>query len=85
MGVVIVNLYRMKNRILNNWNWIRIIRLVIGLMILGSGIGGNDYLAIVIGLFFTVIPILNFSTCASGNCNIDTNKKYRICQKLKNY
>ena len=58
----------MKDKILNNWNWIRVIRLLIGVFILGSGIGGKDYVAIVIGAVFTILPLLNMSTCASGNC-----------------
>lgn len=59
----------MKEALLNNWNWIRIIRLVIGLFILGSGIGGKDYLAIIIGVVFTALPLFNINTCASGACN----------------
>ena len=69
----------MKNTLLKNWNWMRIVRLLLGVAILVSGIAELDYLAITVGIIFTVLPIFNISTCASGACNsgacgIDLNK-----------
>ena len=69
----------MKDTILKNWNWIRIVRLVLGVAILASGIVEVDYLAITVGVVFTALPIFNISTCAggscsSGNCGIDMSK-----------
>jgi hypothetical protein len=65
----------MKN-ILNNWHWIRILRLVIGGYVLYGGINQSDNLMLFFGGFFVVQAIFNWgcSGCSSGNCKVDTDK-----------
>ena len=65
----------MKN-ILNNWHWMRIIRLGIGAYGLIDGIQRSEILMIVLGSFFIIQAIFNWgcSSCASGNCKVNTDK-----------
>lgn len=65
----------MKNRILYNWNWIRIIRLAIGSYGLTQGIMRSENLMIGLGAFFLIQAIFNFgcSSCSSGNCKVKPN------------
>jgi len=67
----------MKNRILYNWNWMRVVRLGIGTYGLVEGITHSENLMIGLGAFFLIQGVLNFgcSSCATGNCEIKSNNK----------
>jgi hypothetical protein len=65
----------MKNRILYQWNWMRIVRLAIGGYGLTQGIMHSESLMIGIGAFFLIQGILNFgcNSCSTGNCEVKPN------------
>ena len=66
----------MKDRLLKNWGWLRIVRLLIGGYVFYGGLKEMDYLMLFFGGLFLVQSIFNFGCggCASGNCEIDPEK-----------
>lgn len=65
----------MKDRILYNWNWMRIVRLGIGGYALTQGLLHSEMLMIAIGVFFLAQGILNWgcNSCAKDQCEIKPN------------
>lgn len=68
----------MKNRISTGWNFMRILRLAIGGLILFQGIERGEVFFIALGGLFSLLPILNMgcngtSACGVPNSKIDQN------------
>ena len=65
----------MKNRILYQWNWMRIVRLTIGSYALTQGVMHSENLMIAIGAFFLVQGIINWgcNSYSIGKCEIKPN------------
>ena len=60
--------------LLSNWNLMRIIRLVLGTVILVQGIIGKDFVSIVFGVLFGGMAVLNMG-CCSGGCSVNTSSE----------
>jgi len=67
----------MKSRLLNNWGWLRIVRLIIGGYVFYGGVIQTDYLMLFFGGLFLVQSIFNFGcvACTTGNCEIPNPKE----------
>lgn len=65
--------------ILTNWNFLRILRLVLGGVILVQGIMAKDFVSILFGVFFAGTAVVNVGCCGSG-CSVN----YRSQTKVKN-
>lgn len=55
-----------------NWNFIRWVRLAIGLLILAQGFISGEVMYYFLGGLFTLMPLLNVGCCATGNCRVDS-------------
>ncbi|MGY3054494.1 hypothetical protein ACVWYG_002701 [Pedobacter sp. UYEF25] len=67
----------MKNY-LRNWKFMRVLRLAIGFFIIVQGIQTNEWMLVVAGGFFSLMPLLNIGCCGPSGCNVPiykTNKK----------
>jgi len=65
-----------KARLLSNWSLWRIIRLVLSVLFITSGIIAIDYILILAGAFLLGQAVLNTCvTCVSGNCEIPQKTK----------
>lgn len=65
-----------KARLLSNWSLWRIIRLVLSVLFIISGIIAIDYILILAGVFLLGQAVLNTCvTCVSGNCEIPQKTK----------
>ena len=66
-------------RFLNSWNYIRVLRLALGIMVFAQGISLNDWMLITTGTLFSLLPVLNLGCCSMGTCKrtrqIIENKK----------
>ena len=58
--------------ILQTWNFIRILRLVLGVAILVQGIISKDIPSIFLGIVFAALPFFNVGCCGSNSCAIDS-------------
>lgn len=65
----------MKERVLSNWNWLRFIRLFIGIIAVIQGISQGETLLIIAGIFLLLSALLNFGCCGSTGCPISFSKK----------
>ena len=59
----------MKQTILRNWNFMRFLRLALGIaIIVQSAMNGNWAMGLV-GLLFTAMPVFNIGCCGTSGCN----------------
>jgi hypothetical protein len=65
----------MKALILHNWNFMRVLRLVIGIAILAQGIIAKELLPGVLGLLLATMAVFNAGCCGSGGCATAPYKK----------
>jgi hypothetical protein len=66
----------MTNSFLKNWNFFRVLRLLMGLLILAQAFVSKDILFGLAGLLFTLMPLLNQGCCSiQSQCHVDTNTK----------
>jgi hypothetical protein len=64
----------MKQAIFNNWNFLRVFRLGIGIAILIQAFMAKDVMFGIIGLLFTSMPIFNIGCCGTGTCYTPVKK-----------
>ncbi|HUH73173.1 MAG TPA: hypothetical protein VLZ75_02085 [Chitinophagales bacterium] len=62
---------------LRNWNIMRFIRLALGIAIIIQGVQASEWMFIVLGAMFSLMPIFNLG-CSSGNCSIPKDKSIAI-------
>ncbi|MBX3239122.1 MAG: hypothetical protein KIT80_10100 [Chitinophagaceae bacterium] len=65
----------MKDIILNNWNFMRFLRLGIGVFILVQGILMQDWVVAALGGLFSLMPVLNIGCCGAGGCSVPVQKR----------
>ncbi len=65
----------MKQNILSNWNFMRFIRLVLGVAIIVQSVLVKDWTMGILGVLFISMPVFNIGCCSVGGCAIPVNKK----------
>lgn len=74
------------NRILKNWNLIRIIRLLLGIIITIYSISSKEYVFLILGGLLSFQAIINASCCGAGGCHPDNKQKENIYgDQIKEY
>lgn len=58
----------MMQRILSNWNFMRFIRLVLGIAIIVQSFVVKDWTMGILGAMFTSMPVFNIGCCGVGGC-----------------
>ncbi|MEO5943142.1 MAG: hypothetical protein ABIP30_04420 [Ferruginibacter sp.] len=74
----------MKQSILNNWNYTRVLRLVIGIAILVQGILTKDILFGIAGLLFTAMAVFNAGCCGPEGCNVPVKTTSQTTKNIRN-
>ncbi|MBI5858395.1 MAG: hypothetical protein HZB42_12195 [Sphingobacteriales bacterium] len=64
----------MKQRILSGWNFIRILYLAAGIMILIQSIAGRQWAGIIVGAYFAAMGLFAIG-CAAGKCYYPSQTK----------
>lgn len=59
----------MKYSFVNNWNVMRLLRLVPGVLILLQGIQTGSWIFIIPGIVFSLMPLFNIGGCGPRGCN----------------
>ncbi len=57
----------MKERFLSGWNFIRVLYLVLGLMVLVQSVIQREWAGVLFGIYFSAMGLFAFG-CASGTC-----------------
>lgn len=52
-------------RYLSGWNLGRILRLILGIIILVQGVEAQQWVLVILGFMFTLMPVLNSGCCNS--------------------
>ena len=63
----------MKDRLLNNWHIMRIIRIVLAVFLFFNAYETHEWFFVVFGLFFLVQGVFNLG-CGGNSCNVDYKK-----------
>ncbi len=69
--------------LLTGWNFMRLLRLVLGVAILVQGIIAADLLSILLGVVFGGMAIANIGCCGAGACSIN-NMKNNKARRIRN-
>lgn len=64
----------MKQGILANWNFMRFLRLGLGIAIIVQSIIAKDWTMGIIGALFTSMPLFNVGCCVTGGCATPVKK-----------
>ena len=64
----------MKKTIFSNWNFMRVLRLGMGIAILVQAILSNEVLFGIAGLLFSGMAVLNIGCCGAGGCSVPTKR-----------
>ncbi len=58
--------------ILYGWNVMRVVRLVVGCIIILQGVFAKDSVLIILGIMFGGMALANLSCCGVGGCVVNT-------------
>lgn len=75
----------MKNLLLKNWDFVRTLRLLIGLGVGGYAAWAGDYFLAALGGLFIIQAVFNLSCCGSGGCSVTSQKKTLYQDVIKPY
>jgi hypothetical protein len=64
----------MKQVIFSNWNFMRFLRLGLGIAIIVQSVMANNWTMGILGLLFTAMPVFNIGCCGTSGCNTSTKK-----------
>ena len=64
----------MKQTIFYNWNFMRVLRLVLGIFIIVQAVMAKDWRIGLLGIFFTAMPLFNIGCCGAGGCSVPVKK-----------
>ncbi|GAB1396819.1 hypothetical protein MASR1M65_15960 [Saprospiraceae bacterium] len=59
---------RLMFNLLRNWDFMRVLRLALGLYVIVEGIRMHDTMLITLGGIFTLMPVFNIGCSAGGTC-----------------
>jgi hypothetical protein len=65
----------MKKAVFTNWNFMRFLRLGLGLAVLVQAVIAKDVLFALLGLGFTAMPVFNIGCCGTNECYVPPAKK----------
>lgn len=61
--------------LLANWNFLRVLRLVLGGVILVQGIIAMDFISILFGILFGGMAFFNIGCCGAAGCSVNPTLK----------
>lgn len=72
----------MKQTILRDWNFIRFLRLVLGLGVVIQAVVSKNWGVGLLGLYFTILPLFNIGCCGAGGCYTPLNQSAKPDTKI---
>ncbi|MDO5636891.1 MAG: hypothetical protein Q4G18_06535 [Myroides sp.] len=71
----------MKNY-LRNWNFMRVLRLALGIFIIVQGIQANQWMFVALGGLFSLMALLNIGCCGAAGCNTPVSKSNKKVEDI---
>ena len=72
----------MKQGILHNWNFMRFVRLGLGIAIIVQAVIVKDLTMGIAGILLTGMPVFNIGCCGVSSCNAPVNKKQQTIKEI---
>ncbi|MFA6060132.1 MAG: hypothetical protein WC756_18155 [Taibaiella sp.] len=72
----------MTDRILRGWNFMRIVRLALGIFIIVQGIVTKEWAFALLGGLFTILPLLNIGCCGASGCSMPVSKNHKKSEDI---
>ena len=72
----------MKEVILNNWSFMRVIRLLAGIAIIIQAIANKDAIFGVAGFLFTIMALFNTGCCGTAGCYTHMKKTSKTTEEI---
>jgi len=72
----------MKENVLRNWNFFRLLRLVIGIVIIVQAIIIKDAMFGVAGILFAAMSVFNVGCCGAGGCAVPLKKSNESTKEI---
>jgi len=63
---------------LKNWDFMRVLRLAAGVFIIMQGVYAKEWLLIIVGGMFTILPLLNIGCCGVSGCSTSVSRKNKV-------
>jgi hypothetical protein len=67
---------------LRNWNFMRLLRLALGIFIIVQGIQTKEWLFVALGGLFSLMPLLNIGCCGASGCNTPVSKSNKKVEEI---
>lgn len=67
---------------LKTWDFIRVLRLALGVFVAVQGAIGGDWLFMAAGALFSLMPILNIGCCGAAGCNAPVSKSNKSVEDI---
>lgn len=64
----------MIQNIFKNWNFVRLLRLAMGIVLVVEAVKSGMWVLVAVGAVFIAMPLLNIGCCAAGNCSVPTRR-----------
>ena len=77
-----LTILHMKNRLLNNWTLPRILRVIIGMIIIGEAIFRADMVTGLAGTIFTAMGVFDVGCCGAGGCYTPLKKTAAVSEDI---
>ena len=71
----------MKNY-LRNWDFMRVLRLALGIFIIVQGVQAKEWLFVALGGLFSLMPLLNIGCCGVSGCNTPVSKSNKKVEDI---
>ncbi|MDR2206714.1 MAG: hypothetical protein LBE36_11245 [Flavobacteriaceae bacterium] len=59
---------------MKNWNFMRLLRLLLGIAIIVQGVVSREWIFTFIGVLFSLMPLLNIGCCGVSGCDLPVSK-----------
>lgn len=63
----------MKDRLLNDWNFMRAVKLLLGIYVIYEAIVSKQYFLLILAALFLYQAVFNVSTCGINGCSVKPN------------
>lgn len=70
---------------LRNWNFMRLLRLALGIFIIVQGIQTRMWLFVFVGAIYAMMPLLNVGCCGTSGCAPKSYKNYKSSNEEIHY
>lgn len=71
----------MKNY-LRNWDFMRALRLMLGIFVILQGITTKEWLLVGLGGLFSLMPLMNIGCCGVSGCNTPVSKNNKKAEDI---